>query len=95
MEFPSPRAHTLPYPTSAPSTRAPRPRRPTTAPAAAYPMTLPAAGALAGTPETSRYRRFLEQLQSALWRQGPPGDAAAEAAAAAGGAPPAQAAERR
>lgn len=31
--------------------------------AAAYPSTLPAAAALFGTPEASRYAHFLEQLQ--------------------------------
>lgn len=31
--------------------------------AAAYPSTLPAAAALFGTPEASRYSHFLEQLQ--------------------------------
>lgn len=55
--------------------------------AAAYPTTLPAAAALFGTPEATRYVHLLEQLQAAAWQDDDAAGAeAAEAEAAGGGA---------
>lgn len=52
--------------------------------AAAYPLTLPSSSALFDTPEAVRYRRFLHQLQDAVWGSDSGSTAAGTAAGGAG-----------